>query len=303
MSKIVIALGGNALGKNVQEQKDLVKIPAQKIASLVAKGHNVVVGHGNGPQVGMIYNSFNNSNIDMPFPESGAMSQGYIGYHLMTSILNEFKKNNIDKDVLYFLTETLVDQNDLAFNNPTKPIGSFYKTEQEAIEANPGSTIKEDSGRGYRKVVPSPLPQSILGINTIKKNINLGNVVIVGGGGGIPMVFDGIEYKGVDAVIDKDCALSKIANDINADTFIILTSVDYVSINYNKENQEDLKSIDSKILKKYLEEGHFAKGSMFEKVLAAIAFVEAKKGSRKAIIANLEKVEEAIEGLSGTLIY
>ena len=177
MSRIVIALGGNALGNNPEEQKELVKIPAKKIVSLLKMGHDVIIGHGNGPQVGMIFNAFadarkTNTNTPLiPFAEAGGMSQGYIGYHMLTSIANELKKEKINKNVVYLLTETIVDVNDLAFKNPTKPVGPFYSSKEEAEKNNPNSTIVEDSGRGYRKVVPSPKPRDFIGIDAIKENI------------------------------------------------------------------------------------------------------------------------------------
>ncbi len=309
MAKIVIALGGNALGDNPEEQKELVKIPAEKVASLVKMGHKVVVGHGNGPQVGMIFNAFADSRkVEgsktplMPFAEAGAMSQGYIGFHLATAIYNKFREHGMnDKEALYILTDTVVDANDQAFQNPTKPIGPFYATEEEAIAANPNSTVKEDAGRGYRKVVPSPKPLAILGIDSIQKNVELGATVVVGGGGGVPVVLENNQYVGKDAVIDKDFTLAKIANDINADTFIVLTAVDRVFVNYGKPDQKALEVVTVEEMEKYVEEGHFAPGSMLPKVLAAITFVKSGK-NREAIIADLTKVEDALEGKSGTKI-
>ncbi|WP_029906257.1 carbamate kinase [Mycoplasmopsis opalescens] len=308
MKKIVIALGGNALGNNPTEQKELVKVPAQKIAALVKEGHSVLVGHGNGPQVGMIFNAFadakkvNEKTPLIPFAEAGGMSQGYIGYHMLTSITNELKKVNVKKDVTYFLTQTIVDVKDKAFANPTKPVGPFYPSRAEAEAANPNSTIVEDAGRGFRKVVPSPLPIDFIGMNTIKKTYDDGGIVIVGGGGGIPTIIneEGF-FEGVDGVIDKDFALSKLASKVNANTFVILTAVDYVSINYNKPDQKDLKTVTIAELEKYIEENQFAPGSMLPKVKAAIAFVKENKDN-VAIIASLEKVDEAIQGTSGTKI-
>ncbi|EFF41714.1 carbamate kinase [Mycoplasmopsis alligatoris] len=307
MAKIVIALGGNALGNNPDEQKELVKIPAQKIAQLVKKGHKVLVGHGNGPQVGMIFNAFadakkvNSKTPNVPFAEAGGMSQGYIGYHMLTAISNELLKEKLNNDVLYYLTQTIVDKNDKAFSNPTKPVGPFYQTRQEAEINNPNSTIIEDAGRGFRKVVPSPLPIDFLGINSIKKSFLDDNIVIVGGGGGIPTIYQNDLYTGVDGVIDKDFALSKIATKVQADIFIVLTAVEYVYVNYNKENQEKLEKVNTKKLEEYIAQNQFAPGSMLPKVQAAIAFVKAKKGN-VAIIASLDKLQEAIAGKSGTRI-
>lgn len=305
--KIVIALGGNALGNNPTEQKELIKIPAKKVANLVKEGYIVVVGHGNGPQVGMIYNSFvdakkvNNMTPNIPFAEAGGMSQGYIGYHMLTSIQSEINKLNLQKDVLYFQTLTYVDLEDDAFKNPTKPIGPFYKSELEARKFNPNATIIEDSGRGYRVVVPSPKPINILGINAIKKCIDNGDVVIAGGGGGIPVCFKNNEIIGLDGVIDKDFTCSKIAQKIDADIFVILTAVDYVYINWNKKDQKALKTVNVSDLEKYIKENQFAKGSMLPKILAAIDFVR-NNPNKKAIIANLNDIELALNGKTGTVI-
>lgn len=309
MSRIVIALGGNALGNTPKEQKELVKLPAKKIASLIKLGHEVVVGHGNGPQVGMIFNAFagakkiNDKTPLVSFAEAGGMSQGYIGYHMITAITNELEKLKIKKDVLYFLTQTIVDEKDEAFKNPTKPVGIFYKTKEEAELCNPGSKIIEDSGRGFRKVVPSPKPIDFIGINSIKKNVESKSVVIVGGGGGIPTIKKNNEFIGIDGVIDKDFSLSKIATAIEADIFVILTAVDYVYVNFGKPNQKALIKTNIKELEKYIEEKQFAPGSMLPKIQAAMQFVNSSKNNnKKAIIADLSKVEEALEGKIGTTI-
>lgn len=307
MSRIVIALGGNALGNNPEEQKELVKIPAKKIVSLLKLGHDVIIGHGNGPQVGMIFNAFsdakksNDKTALIPFAEAGGMSQGYIGYHMLTAIANELKKEKVYKDVVYLLTETIVDPNDKAFKNPTKPVGPFYTSKEEAIKNNPNSTIVEDSGRGYRKVVPSPKPIDFIGINAIKENVNKGTIVITGGGGGIPIIEKNNVYIGVDGVIDKDFALAKIASLVNADILIILTAVDHVYVNYGKQDQKALINTNLKELEQYIKENQFAPGSMLPKIQAAINFVSSGK-NKTAIIADLTKVELALEGKSGTKI-
>ena len=307
MARIVIALGGNALGNNPTEQKELVQLPAQKIASLIKMGHEVVIGHGNGPQVGMIFNAFsdakkvNDKTPLVPFAEAGGMSQGYIGYHMVTAIANELKKANLKKDALYVLTETIVDHNDPAFKNPTKPVGPFYSSKAEAEANNPDSVIIEDAGRGYRKVVPSPKPINFLGIEAIKNNIKNGTVMIVGGGGGIPIIETNGQYQGVDGVIDKDFALAKIAQMIDADIFIILTAVEHVYVNWGKPNQKALIETTVSELKQYIGENQFAPGSMLPKVEAAINFVSSGK-NKSAIIADLSKVELALEGKSGTKI-
>ncbi|WP_027332946.1 carbamate kinase [Mycoplasmopsis gallinarum] len=307
MSKIVIALGGNALGNNPEEQKQLVQVPAKKVAELVQAGHQVLVGHGNGPQVGMIFNAFadakkvNEKTPLVPFAEAGGMSQGYIGYHMLTAITNELTKAGIDKDVLYFLTQTIVDSNDPAFSKPTKPVGPFYASKEEAELNNPNSTIVEDAGRGYRKVVPSPKPIDFIGMRSIKTAFDNGNIVIAGGGGGIPTIIENNLYKGVDGVIDKDFALAKIASKIEADMFIVLTAVDYVYVNYNKPDQKKLETVTISELEEYIKQGQFAPGSMLPKVEAAINFVKANP-QNVAIIASLEKVGDAVAGTSGTRV-
>ena len=305
--KIVIALGGNALGNNPEEQKELLKIPAQKVASLVAMGHTVLIGHGNGPQVGMIYNAFadakksNEKTPSVPFAEAGGMSQGYIGYHMLAAIKTELNKLNLAKEVVYVETLTYVDKNDEAFNNPTKPVGPFYSTREEAERFNPNSTIIDDAGRGFRVVVPSPKPKDILGVNTIKALVNAGVVVIAGGGGGIPTVKNGDTVYGVDGVIDKDFTCAKIAEKIDADLFVILTAVDNVYVNWNKPDQKKLETVSINELDTYIQEGQFAKGSMLPKIEACVKFVNSGE-NKKAIIADLKNAELAIEGNSGTII-
>lgn len=307
MARIVIALGGNALGNNPEEQKQLVQLPAQKIVSLIKMGHEVVIGHGNGPQVGMIYNAFadakkvNPKTPLVPFAEAGGMSQGYIGYHMVTAIANELKKAKIAKDVIYVLTETIVDHQDPAFQKPSKPVGPFYATLAEAEANNPHSTIIEDAGRGYRKVVPSPKPVDFLGIQSIKAAIKNGTITIVGGGGGIPLIVNQEQYLGVDGVIDKDFALAKIAQMIDADIFIILTAVEHVYVNWGQANQKALIETTSTELEQYVQENQFAPGSMLPKVQAAISFVQSGP-NKSAIIADLAKVELALSGKSGTKI-
>lgn len=307
MSRIVIALGGNALGNTPEEQERLVKIHSQKIAQLVKNGHQVVIGHGNGPQVGMIFNSFvearkHNSKIPvMPLPESGAMSQGYIRYHMVSALTNAFADEKLlEQEVLYILTQTIVDKEDRAFENPTKPIGPFYGTKEEAERENPNSIIKEDAGRGFRKVVASPKPISFVGINQIKNAINNNATVIVGCGVGIPTIKENGHIKRVDGVIDKDFALAKIANLIDADYFVILTAVDNVMVNYNQPNQIALKNVDVKELQSYIEQDQFAPGSMLPKVQAAINFVQ--EGGKVAFIGHLKNLESIINEEKGTKI-
>jgi carbamate kinase len=311
MSKrIVIALGGNALGNNPEEQLELVKNTAKAIVDLIKEGHEIMIGHGNGPQVGMInlameYASQEGANTPtMPFPECGAMSQGYIGYHLQQAIGNELKRENIDKCCVTVITQVVVDEHDPAFKNPTKPIGSFYtKEDAEKIEKEKGYTFVEDSGRGYRRVVASPKPVEIVESNVIEKIVATGNIVITVGGGGIPVIkTNNGELKGVPAVIDKDSSSAKLAQDLAADMLIILTAVEKVAINFNKPDQKDLSSMTLKECEKYISEGHFAKGSMLPKVEACKKFVEESPKNAMAIITSLEKAAEAIRGETGTTI-
>ncbi len=306
MSKIVIALGGNALGKTPEEQQLLVKKAADIIVS-IAKENDVIVTHGNGPQVGMINNAFEYaSKFDiaplMPFAECGAMSQGYIGYHLQNAINEKLKENNISKKCATVITQVEVDENDKAFTNPTKPVGMFYtKEEAEKLASSNGYKYVEDSGRGYRRVVPSPKPIRILEQDIVSTLADNGNIVITVGGGGVPVVKDGLGYKGVAAVIDKDFASSKLAGNIKADILLILTAVDKVYINFNKDNQTALDEIDVESLNTYIENNEFASGSMLPKINACINFLE-ENNNGKAIIASLSEGLEAINGTKGTKI-
>src|SRR5690625_375519 len=301
MSRILIALGGNALGETPDEQKRLVENTAKNLADLVEKGHEIIIVHGNGPQVGMIEEALNH--MPMPFPECTAMSQGYIGYHLQNSIYNELARKNINKNVITTITQVVVDEKDHAFQNPTKPIGGFYsKEEAKTLEKEKGYTMVEDSGRGYRRVVASPEPIDIVEKESIKHLVDGGNVVIAAGGGGIPVVKKEFGYEGVSAVVDKDLASGKMAELLDADYLFILTAVDKIAINFGKANQENLDKISVSEAYKYMEEGQFGVGSMLPKVMAAVTFVKSKAG-RQSIIASLEKAGEALVGESGTRIY
>lgn len=301
MSRILIALGGNALGDGPIEQLAIVKETAKPIVDLIEKGHEVVIAHGNGPQVGMINLAM--EDIGMPFPESIAMSQGYIGYHLQNAIYEEFSKRAIKKNVVTLVTQVIVDENDPALKNPTKPIGKFYsKEEAESIEKEKGYTMIEDSGRGYRRVVASPKPIDIVEKECVKSLIKDGHIVITVGGGGIPVIKKGHSLIGVDGVVDKDFASGKVAELIDADFLFVLTAVDRIAINFGKKNQIDLEEMSIEEAYKYIEEGQFAPGSMLPKVMAAVTFAESRKG-RKAIISSLEKAKEALVGDSGTVIY
>ncbi|WP_017754471.1 carbamate kinase [Calidifontibacillus oryziterrae] len=309
MSKILIALGGNALGNTPSEQLQLVKEAAKPIVDLIEQGHDVIIAHGNGPQVGAINLAFEiaskqNPNIpEMPFPECGAMSQGYIGYHLQNGIRKELRERYMKKPVATIVTHVVVDSNDPAFQNPTKPIGGFYtKEEAEKLMAESNDKYIEDSGRGYRKVIPSPKPLKVIEKETIESLVNTGQVVITVGGGGIPVIEKGNDLIGVEAVIDKDLASECLAEEIDADFLFILTAVEKIAINFGKPNQVDLKSLSVEEAKSLIDEGQFPPGSMLPKVEAAIKFVESKPG-RKAIISSLEKAKEAVLGETGTVIY
>jgi carbamate kinase len=306
--KIVIALGGNALGNTPEEQLELVKQTAKSIVELVKDGNDVVVAHGNGPQVGMInlamdFSSNNGGNTPgMPFPECGAMSQGYIGYHLQQSIQKELAKQGIDKKCATIVTQVVVDENDQAFANPTKPIGSFYsKEEADKIANEKGFTFVEDAGRGYRRVVPSPKPVDIVELDIVNQLVNNGNVIITVGGGGIPVVKKQDGLEGVAAVIDKDRSSAKLASLLKADVLLILTAVEQVCINFNTPEVQSLKEMTVEEARKHIEDKQFAPGSMLPKVEACIDFVlNNEEGT--AIITSLEKALDALHGETGTYI-
>ncbi len=306
--KIVIALGGNALGNNPKEQLALVKDTAKPLVDLIEDGHQLIIAHGNGPQVGMINLAMEAASVsvktpEIPFPECGAMSQGYIGYHLQNAIQEELKNRGIKKDVVTLVTQVVVDEHDPAFQNPTKPIGHFYTLEEaNEVSRTKGFVMIEDSGRGYRRVVPSPKPVDVVEKEVIKTLSNQGVVVITVGGGGVPVIRKGNSLVGVEAVIDKDFASAKVAELMDVDYLFILTAVDRVMINYNKPNQQSLESISVAEARQYMSEGHFAPGSMLPKVQAAINFVE-NNPNRISVIASLDKAKAAIQGLSGTKIH
>ena len=299
MSKIVIALGGNALGKTPSEQLSLVRETSKNIVDLVEMGNQVIVSHGNGPQVGMIYNNMVSS--DMPFAECGAMSQGYIGYHLQQAIQRELATRGIKKDVATIITQVEVDKNDPGFNDPTKPIGVFY-TEEEAkkLEKETGATFKEDAGRGWRRVIASPIPKKIVEIETIEKLIKSDTIVIACGGGGIPVIKEDNQYTGVAAVIDKDRTSALLALNTGADLLVILTAVPQVAINFNKPDQINLSKLTLEEANTFIEKGEFAKGSMLPKVEACMYFV--KGSGNKAIITSLDAARDALNGTTGTTI-
>lgn len=308
MSKVVVALGGNALGKSPAEQLELVKNTASSLIGLISAGNEVVISHGNGPQVGQInlgmsYAAEHGQSAAFPFPECGAMSQGYIGYHLQQSLQNELRKRGMTKDVATIVTQIVVDPADSAFQNPTKPIGAFYtKEEADSIAEDKGYIFKEDAGRGWRQVVPSPTPKRIVELNSIKTLIEANELVIAGGGGGVPVVETEEGLKGVPAVIDKDRSSALLADNVGADKLIILTAVDYVAIKFNKPDQKNLEDISVEEAKKYIDEGQFAAGSMLPKVQACMSFVEGHP-EREAIITSLSGLDAALAGQLGTVIH
>lgn len=306
--KIVIALGGNALGNTLAEQMEAVKITAKSIVDLIEEGHQVVISHGNGPQVGMINNAFTEfSKIEkdqpiVPLSVCVAMSQAYIGYDLQNAIREELKIRGKNTPVATMITQVRVNGDDPAFQNPTKPIGKFMSKEQaDEFSQKYGYPMKEDAGRGYRRVVASPKPVEIVEIEAIRALVDAGQVVIAGGGGGIPVVSDGNHLKGASAVIDKDFASGVLAKELDADYLIILTAVEKVAINFGKPDVKWLSNITVEEAKKYMDEGHFAPGSMLPKVQAAVDFAASKDG-RSALITLLEKAKNGIAGETGTVI-
>ncbi len=304
MSRYVISLGGNALGNNAEEQRHLLINVAKPIVSLIKRGHEVIIVHGNGPQVGMINLAFTEapSTPDMPLPECGAMSQGYIGYHIQNALQNALALENIDKKVSTIVTQVEVAADDPLFQNPTKPVGTFYsKEESEEIAKTKGYTMKEDSGRGYRRVVASPLPIDVVEKDMIKTLVANHHVVICAGGGGIPVIRNNHQLEGVAAVIDKDYASAKVAELVGADFLVILTAVDHVFINYKKSNEQRLEKMTVSELEKLMHQDHFAKGSMFPKVQACLNFVRSNTG-KTAIISSLESAVAAFELKKGTII-
>lgn len=303
MAKYVVSLGGNALGNNPSEQKQALIKVAEAITGLIMDDNEVAIVHGNGPQVGMINLAFETSKEtpNMPFPECGAMSEGYIGYHIQNALYNSFKQNNINKSVVTLITQVQVDPCDPLFLHPSKPIGSFYTKEQaEQLNKEKGYIMKEDAGRGYRRVVPSPLPIDIIEKESIKTLLDNGQVVVCAGGGGIPVIKKDNKLEGVAAVIDKDYASAKLAELIDADYLVILTAVNNVCLNYKQENEVVLKDVKKGDLAKYLEEGHFAKGSMYPKVQAVLNFL--KDNNKTAVIASLDNAKDAFKLKAGTII-
>ena len=308
--KIVIALGGNALQSGsgpatAEEQLRVVRETCEHIADLSCRGYEIAIVHGNGPQVGRILLSSETAKDvtpAMPFDVCGAMSQGYIGYHLQQSLKYALNMRNRNTPVVTVATQMIVDENDPAFNDPTKPIGPFYSEEEaKKISEEKGYVMKEDAGRGWRRVVASPMPRKIVEIDAVKSLWD-STIVITCGGGGVPVIekSNGV-LEGVDAVIDKDFAAELLAEQVEADVLMILTEVEKVAINYNRPDQKDLSVMTLKDATEYMEEGQFAKGSMLPKVQAAMKFVRAFPGKR-AVITSLDKALEGLLGETGTQI-
>lgn len=310
IAKVVVALGGNALQESgkpatAEEQLSVVNKTAEYLAEMSVKGYEMAVVHGNGPQVGRILLASETAaevTPVMPFDVCGAMSQGYIGYHIQQGLREALRKRGRNIPVVTLVTQVVVDKEDPGFKNPTKPIGAFYSEEEaKRLQAEKGYVMKEDAGRGWRRVVASPIPKKIVELPAVKTLWDT-TIVITAGGGGIPVIEkeDG-SFSGVAAVIDKDLAAERLAEDIDADILVILTEVEKVSINYRKPDQKDLSVLTAAEAEQYIAEGHFAPGSMLPKVQAAVKFVKANPG-RKAIITSLYKAVEALEGKAGTII-
>ena len=306
--KVVIALGGNALGKDVEEQKEAVAKTAKVIVDLSQQDLDIIITHGNGPQVGMIQDAMDNLVVmhenykQIPLPTCVAMSQGYIGIDLQNAIKYELRRRGMDIKVSTILSQVEVDKNDPAFQRPTKPIGRFMTKEEAEVNEAHGIPCMEDAGRGYRIVVASPMPKRIRELLTIKTLLAAGHIVIACGGGGMPVIEEDGKLTGVNAVVDKDNVSCLLADRLDADQLIILTAVEYAALNFRKENQVWLSDVSVEEAKKYVAEGHFAPGSMLPKVEASIRFAESKEG-RRALITLLDKAADGLAGKTGTVIH
>lgn len=305
---LVIALGGNAIKSakekgTSEEQFSNVRKTTGHLAQLVKAGYRLVITHGNGPQVGsiLIQNEAAKDLVPaMPMDVCGSETQGQIGYMIQQTLCNHFRRMGVKKAVATIVTQVEVDPKDPAFQNPTKPVGPFYEKNDVGALRQKGYTVIEDAGRGYRRVVPSPIPKHIVEIDAVSSLVKNGTIVIASGGGGIPVVKRRNKYVGVEAVIDKDFAGELLAEELKADSLIILTDVEKVSLNYNKPNQEDLDRMTVGEAEQYFKEGHFAPGSMEPKIKAAVAFI--RHGGKKAVITHPFKILEALKGKAGTVI-
>ena len=305
--KVVVALGHRALGTTLPEQKEAVKRSAGMIADLIEEGYQVAITHSNAPQLGMIHtalNEFGKSHTDYtqaPMSVCSAMSQGYIGYDLQNAIRTELLDRGIFRTVSTILTQVTVDPYDEAFYTPTKVLGRYMSAEDAAAERKKGNYVVEEPGKGFRRVVSAPNPVSIVEIEAIKTLVNADQVVIACGGGGIPVLEQDHRLKGASAVIEKDLAAGKLAEELDADELIILTSVEKVCINLGKENEEELGEITVEEAKQYMEEGHFGVYTMLPKFRASVEFIEQREG-REAIITSYDKLMEGLKGKTGTII-
>ncbi|HYN59127.1 MAG TPA: carbamate kinase [Rubrivivax sp.] len=304
---IVIALGGNALGENLAEQMVAVKSTSRSIVDLIAQGHRVVVTHGNGPQVGMIDTAFEAAAMTeahtphLPMSVCVALSQGYIGYDLQNALREELLDRGMQMPVASLITQIIVDEHDPAFKDPSKPIGSHFSQEQAEVMVRNGYVMKEDAGRGWRRVVASPKPLDVVEKETVRAMLQAGQLAIAVGGGGIPVFRQGHHLKGASAVVDKDLASGKLAEMIDADLLIILTAVERVALDFGKPQQRWLERMSVDEARRYMNEGHFAKGSMLPKVQAAVDFAASRPG-RSTLITLLAKAKDGIEGRTGTRI-
>ena len=308
MRRVVLALGGNALGDNLHEQMKAVKTAAKAIADLIEDGYELVITHGNGPQVGMINLAMETAaKVDtslfyIPMSVCVAMSQGYIGYDIQNALSAELLDRGVKKPIATIITQTLVSADDPAFEEPSKPIGAFYNGKDAMDMIERGYDMKEDSGRGWGRVVASPKPIGIVESDTVRALLDAGHIPVTVGGGGIPVKkVEGRQLKGTSAVVDKDFASAKLAEELGADMLIILTAVEKVAINFGKPEQEWLSKMSVEDAERYITEGHFAPGSMLPKVEAALSFVKSAP-NRTAIITMLEKARDGLAGKTGTVI-
>jgi carbamate kinase len=305
--RIVVALGGNALGENLDEQLEAVKDAAVAVVRLIEAGYEIAIVHGNGPQVGMIEAAFSAAaRIDhqfpvLPMPVCVALSQGYIGYDLQNAIRQELDLRGMKQAACAIITQVEVDQNDTAFSEPTKPIGEFMSKQRAEALMRSGEAVAEDNGRGYRRIVASPKPINIIEKDAVLALLEAGHIPIAAGGGGIPVAVAGNRYHEMTAVIDKDLVAAKLAELIGADLLVILTAVEKIAINFGKPDERDLNRMTVEEAERYMKEGHFGKGSMFPKVEAAVEFVRSGE-NRKALITGLDKAIDGIEGRTGTVI-
>jgi carbamate kinase len=306
MSRIVLAIGGNALGSTPNEQRDIIRETARSLIDLVEAGHQIILTHGNGPQVGMINKAFElasqQSDIpEMPFCECVAMTQGYIGFHLQNSIRNEIMERDLPVWVGALICQVEVDSNDPEFHSPSKPVGSYLSDDEIKRLSSEGVAVMEDAGRGWRRAMPSPAPKRLLEGGLIKKMSEQGYLLIVSGGGGVPVAHVDGHFKGVDAVVDKDKSSALIAKQIEADYFVLLTAVEQVALNFGTAQQKALATVSTTEMQGYVAEGHFAPGSMLPKIEAALDFAGSGEG-RVSLVTSLNKVLDGIEGKAGTRI-